>query len=129
MEHFLVFGLVENRMQPAAQLRKAGDLQVFVFKKQSLVRPVIFGSGEMVLHWIRIDDGAFDGGREFHIAFECPELGIDILGPSVSGNRDGTFPCFDVRVASARKNKTIKKQNQTEIFYRTSHNFTSHSIY
>ena len=85
-------GLVEHRVQPAAQLRQAGHLEVLVFQEQGLVGAVDLGAREVVLHDVGIDDRALDGGRELGRALQRPELRIDVVLPRIGGDHDRPLP-------------------------------------
>ncbi|MBA7662149.1 hypothetical protein ES703_70175 [subsurface metagenome] len=74
----------------------------------------------MVLHCVRVDNRAFDCGREFSFGFQSPELGINIFGPSVGGNCHGAFPGpYLSRDSPARprdhQKRPNEKQNDKEI--------------
>ena len=83
VEHLLVPALVEHPLDAPADLRQAGDLQVFVLQEEGAPDPRTALRTQVVLHGVGIDDRAVG----------LPELRIRVVGEEVvGGERQFPFP-------------------------------------
>ena len=131
VKRLLALGLVQHGMEPPAQFRQAGHLQVLVLQEQRLVRAVLLLAGQMVLHRVGVHDRPLDGRRELDLVLQGPELRVDVLLPAIGGDRDRPLPGPGLRFRPPRRrlnqNQNDKRNADNDVPSQVAHNRRSAS--